>query len=413
MTIGLSELENGIRVVTEAIPGSRSVAVGIMIGTGPRDEKDRQAGLAHLVEHVLFHGTSTRSSGDISRIIDTMGGRVSAFTGRDYTCFSGFVMDDHRTYILDLFSDMLLNSIFPEEKLITEKQVIINEQQVAADQPGEQALTTLKSVMWPDHPLGCKIEGSPESIAPLGREDVIYHLHTCYLPDRMIIAFAGNLEHEDIVAQVRDCFWRLTGRSVRQIPAEAPFHSGFVRQSYNGNQAYFAVGVKAPPYSWPDRYAIHLLNTALGGGMSSRLYRSLREERGLVYDVHSEYHAYLDGGALVISGSCRPDSVFTVVDEVLDISRSLLTAAVPLDEEELWQVKLYNIGQYHIDSEDPFVRMSRLLTQTFYFGRVVAPEEIISGLETATTASLAAIGGEYFQNWSEKVAACVVGPEPT
>jgi predicted Zn-dependent peptidase len=412
MKIGMSRLENGIRVVTEAIPGSRSVAVGIMIGTGPRDESSRQSGLAHLVEHMLFLGTSNRSSVDISRIIDTMGGRVSAFTGRDYTCFSGFVMDDHRTYILDLFSDILLNSIFPEDKLTNEKQVIINEQHMAGDQPGGQALATLKSVMWPDQPLGCRIEGSPESIASLSREDVIYFLHSHYLPDRMIIAFAGNLEHEDIVAQVRDCFWRLTGQSVLQTAPEASFRKGFVRQGYGGSQAYFAVGVKAPPYIWPDRYSIHLLNTALGGGMSSRLYRSLREERGLVYDVHSEYHSYIDGGALVISGSCRPDSVFSVVDEVIEISQALLTATAPMDEEELWQAKLYNIGQYHVDSEDPFVRMSRLLTQAFYFGRIVAPQEIISGLETATTASLAEVSGDYFRDYSENVAACVVGPEP-
>ncbi|BDD89432.1 M16 family metallopeptidase [Desulfofustis limnaeus] len=409
--ITVSELENGIRVVTEALPGSRSLAVGIMIRTGPRDQGPDQEGLAHLVEHALFQGTSSRSSLDIARMIDTMGGRVNAFTGRDYTCFSGLVMDDHRTYVFDLLSDILLNSIFPEDKLMKEKQVIISEQEMAADLPVEQALAGLKSTIWQNHPLGSKIEGSAESISRLTREDVIYFLHSNYLPDRVIVACAGNLEHEDIVAQVRDCFWRMTGSSVPLTYGSAHFNSGFVRHHHGGNHAYFAVGIEAPAYAWPERYCIHLLNTALGGGMSSRLYRTLREERGVVYDIHSEYHAYMDGGALVICGSCRPDRVFSVVDEIIEISGSLVTAAQPMAEEELWQAKLYTVGQYHIDSEDPYTRMSRLLTQLFYFSRVVGVEEIIAGLEGATTAAISRVSGDYFQSFSKKVAACVVGPD--
>ncbi len=412
MTIGLSELENGIRVVTEAMPGSRAVAIGILIDAGPRDETEDQAGLAHLVEHVLFHGTSSRNSSDIARIVDTMGGRVTAFTGRDYTCLSALVMDDHRTYALDLFADMLLNSIFPEDKLQKEKQVIINEQEMLADLPQEQVQSLLKSTIWPNHPLGRPIEGDVQTVASLSREDVIYFLHSNYLPDRMIIAFAGNLEHEDIVAQVRDCFWRLSGRSVARRFETATFRSGFSRHASSGSRATFAVGVEAPVYDSVERYGIHLLNTVLGGGMSSRLYRVLREERGHVYDIHSAYHAYVDGGVLVTSGSCRAAQVYDVVDEIIDVSGSLLSGTQPVREEELWQARLYNIGQYHIDSEDPFVRMSRLLTQLFYFKRVISRQEIVSGLEKTDPAALAEMCRDCFGTYTEKVAACVIGPDP-
>ncbi len=159
-----SVLENGIRVITESMPYSRSIAVGILVSAGPRDEQADKAGLAHLVEHALFHGTSCRSELDISRIIDTMGGRISAFTGRDYTCFSAVVMDDHITYILDLFSDLLLNSIFPEERLEHEKQVIQSELAAGRDIPQERVLNLLKSSVWPTHALGRSIEGTEESI---------------------------------------------------------------------------------------------------------------------------------------------------------------------------------------------------------------------------------------------------------
>ena len=403
-------LENGIRVITEQMPGSRSISIGVMVKAGPRDEQPHKAGLAHLLEHALFHGTSSRTSGEIARMIDTMGGRVAAFTGRDYTCFSAVVMDDHRTYVMDLLSDVLLNSVFPEQKLEYEKKVIISECEMEKDHPAERALSLLKSTMWQNHPLGMSIEGNSKTIAELTREDVIYFLHSHYLPDRITIAVAGNLDHEDIVAQVRDCFWRLKGHSEIDNPEKPLFTNGFVREDKDSSQAYFAVGLQAPSYDYLERYPVHIFNTVLGGGLSSRLYRKIREEKGLVYDIHSEYHAYMETGALVVSGSSRPDIVFSVVDEVIEILHGMVTGTDPVSEEELWQAKLYNIGQHHIDSEDPYSRMSRLLTQHFYFGRELPAEEVIQGLESVSTDSVAAVCGNLFMPFSDQVAASVVGP---
>ncbi len=392
------------------MPGCRSVSIGILVDTGPLDEGELNAGLAHLVEHSLFLGTSSRTSGEIARMIDTMGGRIAAFTGRDYTCFTCVVMDDHRTYVLDLLSDLLLNSVFPEEQLEHEKSVILNESYLAKDNPHERADSLLRATMWPDHPLGRAIEGDSDSVTTLTREDVIYFLHAHYLPDRITIGVAGNLEHQDIVAQVRDCFWRLGGESTDyRRPSPPTFYSGFVSEPSSASQAYFSVGIKAPVYNFSNRYHIHLLNTILGGGLSSRLFRSLRNERGLVYDIHSEYLAYRDAGSIVISGNARPEMVFDIVDEVMSIVQKLTDGSEPCLEEELWQAKMYNIGQHHIDSEDPFTRMSRLLTQLYYFNQIISTEAVIRGIEEVTSESLATLCDELYMVEENLIAGAVVG----
>ena len=408
--IETSALENGIRVVTESMPYSRSIAVGILISTGPRDEQADKAGLAHLVEHALFHGTSSRNELEISRIIDTMGGRISAFTGRDYTCFSAVVMDDHITYILDLFSDLLLNSIFPEERLEHEKQVILAELASGLDNPQERVMDLLKSSVWPGHALGRSIEGTADTIGGFTREDMIYFLHSNYLPNRISIAMAGNLQHEDVVAQVRDCFWRFFGHAERILESPGPFVPGTFIEENASLQAYFALGVPAPAYSHADRYGIHLLNTILGGGLSSRLYRTLREVHGLVYSIHSEYHAYLDAGMIVVSGSTLPDGLEKTIQLVREEVLGLLSRTRPALVEEVWQAQLYSIGQHHIDSEDPYTRMSRLLTQVYYFNRIIPNAEIVENLENQTEASLAEICESSFAGAPDTLALAICGP---
>ncbi len=405
-----SVLENGIRVITESMPHSRSIAVGILVSAGPRDEQADKSGLAHLVEHALFHGTSCRGELEISRIIDTMGGRLSAFTGRDYTCFSAVVMDDHITYILDLFSDLLLNAIFPEERLEHEKQVILTELASGQDMPQERVLTLLKSSVWPQHALGRAIEGSEESIRSFTREDMIYFLHNNYLPNRITIAMAGNLQHEDIVAQARDCFWRLSGHAERVIQQPEPFVSGTFSEDNASMQAYFALGFPAPLYSHTDRYGVHLLNIILGGGLSSRLYRKLRGEYGLVYSISSEYHAYLDAGMIVVSGSTLPDGLVKTLDLVVEETKGLLSFSKPADAEEVWQAQLYAVGQHHLDSEDPYTRMSRLLTQMYYFNRIIPTEEVVQGLSGVTQSALAGICERSFAPVKDTFALALCGP---
>lgn len=402
--INSTTIENGIQVITEKMEGSRALGVGVLVDSSPRDEVAGQFGLAHLVEHALFHGTSERSGLEISKLIDTMGGRVSAFTGRDYTCFSAMVMDDHRTYVLDLFSDLILNSIFPAERLEYEKQVILHEQMMGRDIPAEEVDRLLRKNVWNDHSLGRPIEGYVETIASLTREDVIYYQRNMFTPDKITIAMAGNLEHEDIVSQVTDCFWRLTGQRKNVSYSEPVFEPCSITKETKHNQSYFSVALPAPRYSADDRYEIHHLSTILGGGLSSRLFCNLREKRGLVYDIQSEYLAYRDAGMLVISGSTSTtnhDEVMEIVEEEIV---ELFSGEKQVLEEELWQAGMYMVGQHHIDSEDPFTRMSRLLTQELYFKKNIPAQEVIEKLEQVTVESLQEVCKRLYPDVSQKMA---------
>ncbi|MEN8172265.1 MAG: pitrilysin family protein, partial [Chloroflexota bacterium] len=288
-------LENGIRVVTEKVPEMRSIAIGIMVDAGPQDETPEQSGLAHLVEHLIFQGTGSRDAKQIGRFMDSAGGNFGAFTTRDYTIFYATVLDDHRTYALELLGDIFLNSIFPAESLEIEKNAILQEIELGRDSPEERLNTLLKKHSWSSHPLGRPTAGNPEILKGLTREDAIYFFYENYLPDRIIISASGNVDHDDFVAQVRDSFWRMLGASPPRNRPPLVHQGGVVIEHMPVSQVYFSIGLKAYPYANPDRYGMHIMNNILGGGISSRLFRHIRDQRGMVYQIGSEYHAYRDG----------------------------------------------------------------------------------------------------------------------
>ncbi len=404
-------LENGIRVVTEKIPCARSVAIGIIFDAGPRNETLQQCGLAHLCEHVMFQGTSSRDAMQIARLMDVGGGSMGAFTTRDYTCYYATVLDDYVTYALDLFGDVLLNSIFPEESLAHEKEAILSEIAGSNDLPSERVNNLLKSFVWPQAALGRPITGSPETICSLTREDVIYFVHTGYLPDRMIVAAAGNVDHEDFVAQVRDAFWRMLGHS-HPLPIEPPvYQSGAVLENAPVSQAYFSLGVRAYPYVHPRRYGLHVLNNILGGGISSRLFRRIREERGLVYNIGSEYHAYREDGLWVIEGSTAAEYLLPVLGSTLVEIWKLIGADDAITDEELWRAKQQMRGQHLISGENTHTVMSRLATQEFYFGHTISSDEILAAIEAVSLESLQQISLEDFLEPLRQATLAVVGPE--
>jgi predicted Zn-dependent peptidase len=404
-------LENGIRVVTETMPEVRSIAIGIVVGGGLRDEKPEQNGLAHLVEHVLFQGTSSRDAMQIARLMDVGGGNLGAFTTRDYTCYYATVLDDYRTYTLDLLGDILLNSTFPPDNLEREKEAILREIAARHDTPDERASTLLKAFAWPDQPLGWPITGQPDIVRRLTREDVIYFVHEHYLPDRMIVAAAGNVEHEDFVAQARDAFWRMLGQSEPPANTSPTYQGGVTIEHVPVSQAYFSLGIRALPYAHPDRYGLHVLNNVLGGGVSSRLFRRLREERGLVYNVNSEYHAYHDDGLWVVEGSTAPEVLMPVLALTLVELWQLLTWEDPVDDEELWKAKMQIRGQHLIAGENSHTRMSRLATQELYFGRHIPPDEILAQIEAVDGLTLQQLASGSLIDALRHVTVAVVGPE--
>jgi len=410
-TYGKTVLENGIRVVTETIPQVRSVAMGFLIDASLRDEAPGQSGLAHVAEHAMFQGTSSRDALNIARLMDIMGGHVGAFTGRDYTCYHATVLDDYRTYALDLLGDILLNSIFPTDNLKREKEAILREIAAGQDTPAERGHMLLKASAWPDHPLGRPILGRPETVAALTRRDVIYFVHEHYLPDRLIIAAAGNVDHQDFVAQVRDGFWRMLGQSQPAPSPHLAYQAAVTIAHMEVSQAYFSLGVQVYPYAHPDRYTLHVLNNVLGRGISSRLYRRIREERGLVYHIGSEYHAYRDGGMWIIEGSTAPEYLMTVLRLTLTELLKLTTMEEPINDEELWKAKMQIRGEHIIAAEDTYTRMSRLASQEFYFGRHLPSDEILAQVEAVDGCMLQNLANEVLVDALRQATVAIVGPD--
>ena len=246
----------------------------------------------------------------------------------------------------------------------------------------------------------------------MSRRDVIYFVHEHYLPDRIIVSAAGNLIHEDFVAQVRDAYWRLIGQS-RQIERTPPeYRSGLTLEYMPVSQSYFSMGIRARSYTDPDRYYMHILNNILGGGISSRLFRRLREEHGIVYHINSEYHAYRDDGMLVVEGCTAPEKILTVLEMIYDeIGR--LTTAEPIGEEELWKAKMHIRGQHLISGESTNIRMNRLAVQELYFGRHLLEEDIITAIDTVDIRKLQLFAEEFLHEALDQAAIAVVGPEIT
>jgi predicted Zn-dependent peptidase len=406
-----SILENGIRVVTESMPKHRSISMGILIDAGPCDQALDEGGVAHLVEHALFCGTSSRNATQIARLMDEAGGHMGAFTARDFTCYSATVLDDYFTYALDLLGDILLNSIFPPDSLEREKNAILREIEISRDMPDERVHDLLKAFAWPDHPLGRSIAGRPEAVSKLTRENVIYFVHENYLPDRMIVAAAGNIDHEEFVAQVRDAFWRMMGKSLPAIRQFPKYQSGVTVEHMPVSQAYFSLGIRACPYADPNRYGLHVLNNILGGGISSRLFRRIRENRGLVYQISSNYHAYRDDGMLVVEGCTAPENTLQVLGLAFDELNKLISASEPIDEEELWKAKMHIRGQHLIAGENTHTRMNRLASQELYFGKYIPDKDILDQIESIQAQELQSLVNEVFQDALGQAAIAVVGPE--
>lgn len=405
-----SILENGIRVVTEAMPSVRSVSMGIIVDAGLRDEVPQKNGQAHAVEHLMFQGTTGRDAMQIARLMDEAGGRIGGFTTRDYTCYSATVLDDYRTYALELLGDILLNSIFRPEDVEREKKAILSEIDALYDLPEQRVDNLLKAHLWKGQPLGMPIAGKHETVSAMTREDIVSFYETNYLPDRLIVAAAGNLDHQDIVAQVRDAFWRMLGqpRPVAAHPLE--YHAGMAVEQMPVSQVYFSIGIRAFPFAHPDRYALHILNKILGDGISSRLFRRIREEQGLVYDIGSEYHAYQDGGLLVVGGSTKPACFQQVLGQVLTVTSHLISGLEPAKPDEFLRAKNQMKGQHIIAAEDPNTCMSRLATQELYFGKHISTAEIVERIDAVTIESLDDIARKGLAYNFTKAALAVVGP---
>jgi len=398
-------LDNGLTLITEEMPSVRSAAVGVWVKRGSRHERPEVSGISHFIEHMVFKGTKTRSAERIASEVDSIGGFMDAFTAKEYASFHLKVLDQHLPLAVEILGDIVMNPAFDPPEVAKEKKVIFEEINMVEDTPDDLVMELLTEVFWPDHPLGRPILGTKKTVGAFRREHLAAHFGRVYHPANLVIAAAGHVRHEDVAALVRRHFARL-----RSVPsrangrAPAAVATTVTRSKRELEQVHICLGVPAPHQGHPDRYASYVLNTVLGGSMSSRLFQHVREQRGLVYSISSGIAAYSDAGILSIYAGTSLDSAPEVVRLSLDELRRLRDEPIP--EEELRRAKDHMKGGLVLSLEGTVARMSHVARQEIHFGRQLPLEEILDGIENVTAADAQAIAGRMFDG---QVAASVLG----
>jgi predicted Zn-dependent peptidase len=376
-----SQLPNGIRVVSEwmEVP---SVTVGVWVENGSRHERRDQAGISHFLEHLLFKGTDSRSAARIAEEIDSVGGVLNAFTGKECTCYYARVLADNFDLAADLLSDIVLRSVFDPAEIDRERGVVLQEISQGEDTPDEFIHDVFNLHYWRDHPLSFPICGTSDTVSSFRREDFVEFVHDRYRPDRMVVAVAGNLRHDEVVEWVGRDFGALSGCS-RPIAEEPPDpHRGLFAVEKALEQVHLCLGTPGIPQASSERYAGHLLNTALGGGMSSRLFQEIRERRGRAYSVFSFLSCYRDTGYLGVYAGTSEEWV----EEVLElVTRELgKIAREGLEAEELQRSKNQLKGGMLLGLETSDSRMTRLAKNEIYLGRHFSIDEVAKRIDDTT-----------------------------
>jgi predicted Zn-dependent peptidase len=402
----MTRLANWLGVITEAMPHVRSVSVGIWIGSGSRRESAEQNGLSHFIEHMLFKGTSKRSAEDIARSVDSIGGNLDAFTAKELVCFNTKVLDEHLSQAFDVLADLVLHPMFREEDIEKEKGVILEELKMEADSPDYLVHEIFSSNFWKDHPLGKPILGTRETVKRYDRAMVQSYYSSIYAPANMLITAAGNLSHERMVALVREHFEDVApGKPLGVDPVPGTHARIALRNKKALEQVHMCLGVPSYPLPHEERFACYVMNTLLGGGMSSRLFQNIRERQGLAYAVFSELNPYRDTGCLSIYAGTSIESAPKVVQSILKEFRQLKEQTV--NDEELRRAKDHLKGSLMLSLESTGSRMSNLARQEMYFSRFFTLDELVESIELVTAADVQRIAQTFFD--PKQIALTVLG----
>lgn len=399
-------LPNGLAVITETMPHVRSVALGIWIRTGSRREPAELNGISHFIEHMVFKGTQQRTAEEIARTVDSVGGQLDAFTGKEMICFNANVLDEHLPVAFDVLSDLVLSPLFNEDDIQRERSVVLEEIKMEEDSPDSLVHEIFTQSFWRGHPISLPILGTKETVHCFARPPIVAYFDRWYAPNNMILSAAGHLEHGRVVELVGSRFGNqkcVEGGSVDSTPSS---HAEItLRHKQELEQVHICLGVPCYPMPHERRYAAALLNTILGGGMSSRLFQNIREKQGLAYAVFSELSPYQDTGCLSIYAGTSVDHAHKVVGSVLAEFRNLKESMVP--EEELRRAKNHLQGNLMLSLESTASRMSNLARQEIYFGKFLSLDEIIERIEAVSREELQQVAQECFR--SEAIAATVLG----
>jgi predicted Zn-dependent peptidase len=399
-------LPNGLTVITEEMQHIRSVSIGIWVKTGSRDEDLQWNGISHFIEHMVFKGTKHRTAEDIARQVDSIGGNMDAFTAKECICFNVKVLDEHLPVAMDILGDLVLNPVFDVQDISRERGVILEEIKMDEDNPDYLVHEIFTQNFWKDHPLGKPILGTKETVRRFDRDPVMDFYGQRFAPGNLIICAAGNLKHAQFVEVVAKHFQHIK-------PMKNGFHSPqpkivpriILRNKKALEQVQICVGVPSHPIAHQRRHASYILNTLLGGGMSSRLFQNIRERQGLAYAIYSDLSPYRDTGCLSVYAGTSRESAVKVVQCVVYEFRKLKTE--PVSEEELRRSKDQLKGSLMLSLESSTARMSNLARQEMYFDRFYGLDELIEKIEAVTAPELQELANEFFR--TESIAVTVLG----
>ena len=403
-------LPGGLRVVTEYLPAVRSASVGVWVGVGSRDEGATVAGAAHFLEHLLFKSTPTRTAVDIAQAMDAVGGELNAFTAKEHTCYYAHVLDSDLALAVDLVADVVLNGRCAPEDVELERDVVLEEIAMRDDDPEDALADLFLTALFGDHPVGRPVIGSPKSVASMTRAQLhSFHVRR-YTPERMVVAVAGNVDHDEVLALVRQHFGPRLVRGQRPTgPREGagrvPGTPGLILGNRDAEQTHVSLGIRTPGRGWEHRWAMSVLHTALGGGLSSRLFQEIRESRGLAYSVYSALDIFADSGALSVYAACLPErfaDVMRITTQVLEsVARDGIT------EAECRIAKGSLRGGLVLGLEDSSSRMSRLGRNELNYGAHRSIEHTLQQIEQVTLEQVNAVARQLL---NKRYGAAVVGP---
>lgn len=406
-------LPSGLRIVTEQMAGARSATIGVWVDVGSRDETTRLHGCSHFLEHLLFKGTHERSALDLSVALDAVGGEVNAFTAKEYTCFHARVLDEDLPLAVDVLGDMITSSVITPDDVEAEREVILDEIAMHDDDPDDVVHNLFAEQAWgPTSPLGRSIAGTQDSIEALSRATIWRFYQRHYRPEHVVVSVAGALDHASVVRRVKKAFGRrdwLAGEAEpvgpRTPSARVRVRPGSVETTRPFEQVNVVLGMEAFGREDERRFALGVLNTALGGGTSSRLFQEVRERRGLAYSVYSFTSHYADSGVVGVAVGCLPSKLDEVLSQVrLELSR---VAAHGITEEELVRGKGQLRGGLVLGLEDSASRMIRLGKAELVHDRLLDIDEVMARIDAVTLDDVRDVAAEVF---SRREILAVVGP---
>ncbi|MFZ7111073.1 MAG: M16 family metallopeptidase [Desulfatiglandales bacterium] len=399
-------LKNGIRILSERLENYRSVSLGVWINVGSRDESEGESGISHFIEHMLFKGTRTRDSLAIAKELDGIGGLSNAFTSKEYTCLHARVLDKDLPILADILADLLLNSIFDLRDIDQEKKVILQEISMVEDTPDDYIHVIFNRLFWVGHPLGRSILGTIESVTGIEKEAMTGFMKRHYLPEKILVTAAGNVDHDELVSYFQPCLESLnpaTNTSSREIPSH---HAGVSCLWKDLEQVHLCLGGWAPELGSEYRFAGAVLNTILGGNMSSRLFQEIREKRGLAYAVYSFLSPYMDAGQIGVyvgTDSSKVNRVLSLIQKEL-----VRVRAGDISESDLAAAKEHLIGGILLGAESTDSRMMRLAKNEHVFGKYVSYDEIVADLGRVTVEEVVVVARDAFQ--TDGVSLTTLGP---